>query len=130
MSNTATKRLFLYCAVLVLPLIAGCPFSDQTIDPYGFNPVYYKSGVTDETKANGLYLGLGLDDDPLMIQYKVFHYKVPPGQAGKDPLIQPILLHQGIEEISDIDMRINVRNFVAAGETLPPGGWKILIKPD
>jgi hypothetical protein len=106
------------------------PSGSQPIDPAGFNPVYYTTGVTDQSKANGLYIGLDLEDAPLMIQYKTFHYKVPPGQAGKDPALQPILLHSGVEEVQNVDLRIVVRGFFPPGVTPPPGGWEIMIFPD
>lgn len=95
------------------------------IDPHGFNPVYYASGVTDPNDANGVYIGLDLDDDPMMIQYKVFHYKVPPGEAGTDPAKQPILLKQGVKEVADVDLRITV------AALLPnPGDWAVGISPE
>ena len=107
------------------------PGGTASIDPLGFNPVYYAAGITDPTQANGVYLGLDLDDAaPFMIQFKVFHYRVPPGQAGHDPDKQPILLHTGVQEIIDVDHTITVSRFPIAGEPLPPGGWSVRINPD
>lgn len=99
------------------------------IDPHGFNPVYYQAGVTDPTKANGLYIGLDMDDTPYVIQYKVFHYKVPPGEAGKDPAKQPILLHSGVVEVSNVDTQVTISTEFPVGEPIPPGGWKVVIAP-
>jgi hypothetical protein len=101
------------------------------IDPHGFNPVFYTTGISDVSKANGIYIGLDLDDaSPMMIQYKVFHYKVPPGEAGKDPANQPILLHQGVVEVEDVDQMITVSWFGPAGVPLPPGGWRVVVEPE
>ena len=53
----------------------------QEIDTEGFNPVYYAPGVSDPGHPNGLFVGLGLyEDDPPLIQTKVFHHLVPPGE--------------------------------------------------
>ena len=102
-------------------------FDTASIDPAGFNPVYYASGIDNESRANGLFLGLDLlDADPLRVQFKVFHYKVPPGQAGSDPDLQPILLHQGIVDVDDVDQLIRVRTVITSP---PPGGWQIDIEP-
>lgn len=100
------------------------PGHTTAIDPHGFNPVYYVSGITDPTHANGIYIGLDLDDDPYMIQYKVFHYKVPPGQAGKDPAVQPILLKQGVTEVEDVDQLIRVIGLIPHEHD-----WTVLIVP-
>ena len=92
-----------------------------------YNPVFYVAGITDESQANGLYIGLDLDDDPMMIQYTVFRSRVPPGQAGHDPAQQPILLHQGVEEVSDVALTIRVQ--LATGSAPPPGCWTVMIEP-
>ena len=103
---------------------------NASIDPHGFNPVYYASGITDPGKANGVYIGMQLDEVPYMIQYKVFHYVVEPGQAGKDPAKQPILLHSGVEEVENVDQKIVVNSVFPIGTPKPPGGWRVEIKPD
>ncbi len=95
------------------------------VDPAGFNPVYYQPGVNDETKANGFFVGLNLiDADPLQVQYKVFHYRVPPGQAGSDPDLQPILLQSEVVDVEDVDMLIVVRELDTS-----PGGWFMRVFP-
>ena len=103
---------------------------DSTIDPEGFNPVYYASGVSSLSQANGVYIGLQMDEPPYMIQYKVFHYKVEPGQAGHDPAVQPILLHTGVEEVENVNQKIVVNSFFGVGDPVPPGGWEVRIRPD
>ena len=102
------------------------------IDTRGFNPVYYVPGISDVNRANGVYIGLQLDgdDDPFLIQYKVFHYKVPPGQAGHDPAKQPILLHSGVQEVTDVDHGITIKGAGPVGPPPPPGGWRVTIAPD
>ena len=97
-----------------------------SIDPNGFNPVYYMAGVADPAKANGVYIGLDLDGaDPMMIQYKVFHYRVPPGEAGHDPAKQPILLKSGVQEVEDVNLRITVSTLIT-----DPGDWNVTIIPE
>lgn len=66
------------------------------IDPAGFNPVFaWDAGISmTGTDPNGVFISLGLADIPPLIQYKVFHYKVAPGTAGKNPANQPILLEE------------------------------------
>ncbi len=100
----------------------------QAIDPHGFNPVYYVPGITDVALANGVYIGLDMDDAPYMIQYKIFHYRVIPGTAGHDPSKQPILLHQGVREVEDRNTAIIVRLGAGVPGTPPPGGWAVLIR--
>ena len=101
------------------------PADFVVINPKGFNPVFYTPGITDEAMANGIFLGLGLiEADPLALQYKVFHYRVPPGEAGRDPDLQPILLQSEIVEIEDKDITIGVRNVGPS-----PDGWNIRILP-
>ena len=93
------------------------------IDISGSNPVFYVAGIDDESLANGIFLGLNLiDADPLQIQYKVFHYRVPPGEAGDDPGLQPILLQNEVEDVEDVDLSIGVMSPAAA-----IGGWRVLI---
>lgn len=72
------------------------------IDVAGFNPVYvFEPGINDaDLEPNGFFIGLDLLGTPAMIQYKLFHYKVAPGQAGVDPTLQPSLIE---EEIEDVD---------------------------
>lgn len=94
------------------------------IDPAGFNPVFYTPGVTDTTKANGLYIGLP-GDEPFQILYRVFHYRVAPGDEGHDPALQPILLHEAIQDVDDVDQTITVSTFTSANT--PPGGWTVTI---
>ncbi len=96
------------------------------IDSAGPNPVFYTPGVTDETKANGVFIGLNLvDADPLQIQYKVFHYRVPPGEAGKDPDLQPILLLQDVVDVEDKNTRVALRALDGT-----PTGWDVRILQD
>lgn len=90
----------------------------------GFNPVFYVPGIDDESLANGIYIGLNLfDADPIQIQYKVFHYRVPPGEAGRDPDLQPILLQDEVVEVADVNISIAVR----VGEP-SPDGWNVVIR--
>ena len=100
-----------------------------SIDPLGFNPVYYNANITELDRTNGLFLGLQLDDEPYRIQFKLFHYRVPPGEAGTDPALQPILLHQGIEDVSDENLRIIVTRSTPLGEPPTPGDWTVRIRP-
>ena len=94
------------------------------IDINGFNPVFYVAGINDESLANGIFIGLNLfDADPIQIQYKVFHYRVPPGQAGSDPDLQPILLQSEIVAVEDNDVSIAVRS----GDP-SPDGWNVVIR--
>lgn len=98
-----------------------------SINPFGFNPVYYVPGIDDEDQPNGVYIGLDLDGAaPWYIQYKIFHYKVPPGEAAKDPDKQPILLDQGVEDVNNEDQLIRVRALMN-----PDGSedWVVLITP-
>jgi hypothetical protein len=102
-------------------------YGSASIDPFGFNPIYYVPGIDDEDQPNGVYLGLDLEGAaPWHIQYKIFHYKVPPGEAGKDPDKQPILLNQGVEDVNNEDQLIRVHLL-----TRPNGSedWVVLITP-
>ncbi len=93
------------------------------IDPAGPNPVFYRPGITDETKANGVFLGLNLvDADPMQIQYKLFHYRVPPGEAGKDPDLQPILLLQDVVDVEDVNTQVAV-----SAPDGSPTGWAVRV---
>lgn len=90
----------------------------------GLNPVFYMAGIDDESLANGIFIGLGLfDADPIQIQYKVFHYRVPPGEAGRDPDLQPILLQSEIVAVEDVDVTIAVRS----GDP-SPDQWNVQIR--
>ena len=101
------------------------------IDPAGFNPVFYAPGVTEPGVANGVYLGLSLmESDPLRIQYRVFHYVVPPGQTGQDPGLQPLLLHEGVVDVPDADVTITVTQPTDIGANPPPGGWEVEVTPN
>ncbi len=60
---------------------------------------------------------------PIQIQYKVFHYRAPPGEAGSDPDLQPILLQSEIVEVADIDISIAVRS----GDP-SPDQWNVRIR--
>ncbi|MCH8147661.1 MAG: hypothetical protein IH987_06640 [Planctomycetes bacterium] len=100
------------------------PTESVPIPINGFNPVFYVPGIDDESLANGVYIGLGLfDADPIQIQYKVFHYRVPPGEASGDPDQRPILLQEDIVAVEDVNITIAVR----AGEP-SPDGWNIMIR--
>jgi len=96
------------------------------IDPAGYDPVFYAPGVTEPELANGLLIGLAnIDADPRQIQYRVFHYVVPPGRTGEDPALQPLLLHEGVVDVPDVDLTITVTQPTGAGATPPPGGWAV-----
>lgn len=95
------------------------------IAPHGLNPVFYAAGIDDESLANGVFIGLNLlEADPLQIQYKIFHYRVPPGNAGSDPDLQPILIAQDVVDVEDVNMIIGI----LARDT-EPGGWQVRITP-
>ena len=83
---------------------------DFSIDPAGFNPVFaWDAGIsTTGEDPNGFLIGLALEDTPSLIQYKLFHYKVTPGEAGKDPDLQPILLSQEVVEVTEGEVAIVV----------------------
>ncbi len=76
------------------------PQTQGTIDPNGFNVVYYVPSIQSPNKPNGLFVGFALDDDPALIQYKVMRYQVAPGQEGNDPAKQPSVVAQGIVEVT------------------------------
>lgn len=100
------------------------PTESVAIAINGFNPVFYVPGIDDESKANGIYIGLNLfDADPIQVQYKVFHYRVPPGATAGDPDLQPILLQNEIVEVEDVNVSIAVRS----GEP-SPDGWNVTIR--
>lgn len=93
-------------------LPAGTIPDDGTfnIDPDGFNTVFaWPGGISTTGSApNGFFIGLALSDSPPLIQYKRFHYKVTPGEAGSDPTLQPILLDQQIVEVVEGEVLIIV----------------------
>jgi hypothetical protein len=102
----------------------------RPIDPEGFNPVYYATGIEDETQANGLYLGLDLvNTTDYMIHYRVLHYRVPPGQAGTNPALLPIVLAEGVADVTNVNYRVTVSTPTDVGSA-PPGGWTITIAPE
>ena len=80
------------------------------IDPDGNNPVFaWGAGISlTGTDPNGFLIGLGLADTPSLIQYKLFHYKITPGEAGKDPDLQPILLDNVVVEVTEGEVEIVV----------------------
>lgn len=80
------------------------------VDPDGYNPVYaWDAGISlTGTGPNGFHIGLALTDDPPFLQYKLFHYKVTPGTAGKDPDSQPLLLDNRVVELTPEDITIVV----------------------
>jgi hypothetical protein len=73
------------------------------IDSAGYNPVFaWDDGVNVEgSDPNGFYIGLALAENPPLIQYKLFHYQVPPGTEGKDPDLQPLLLDLELFEVTE-----------------------------
>lgn len=81
-----------------------------SIDPEGYNPVFaWTAGIsTAGTAPNGFLIAFALTDSPPLVQYKLFHYKTIPGQAGKDPDLQPILLDQDVVEVAEGDIAIIV----------------------
>jgi hypothetical protein len=83
---------------------------DFGIDPGGFNPVFaWDAGIsTTGEDPNGFLIGFALGDTPALIQYKLFHYKVAPGEAGADPALQPILLSQELVEVTEGEVAIIV----------------------
>ena len=98
----------------------------QTIDTGGFNPLYYASGITDPQIPNALFIGLDLHDaDPPLIQHRLMHYPVPPGQEGTDPALQPIVIVDKVEEVPDKNLIINV--FEGPVDRSPGTGWKVQI---
>lgn len=104
--------------------VGHVPTEFVDIDINGFNPVFYVPGIDDESLANGIFLGLGLfDADPIQIQYKVFHYRVPPGEASSDPDLQPILLQNEVVDVEDVNINITVRS----GDP-SPDGWNVAIR--
>ncbi|UCE62164.1 MAG: hypothetical protein JSU63_10730 [Phycisphaerales bacterium] len=82
----------------------------RIIDPEGYNPVFaWNAGInTTGTDPNGFLIAFALTDSPPLIQYKIFHYKVTPGQAGKDPDLQPILISQKVVEVTEGEIEIFV----------------------
>ncbi len=80
------------------------------IDPEGYNPVLaWADGINlDGTGPNGFQIGLALTEEPPLIQYKLFHYKVTPGTPGKDPDLQPLLIHQELLEPTEDEVFIVV----------------------
>ena len=78
--------------------IAG--LDENTVDPNGFNPVFYTEGVQNPTKPNGIYIGFALEFEPRLIQYRIFRFKVPPGQEGQDPALQPTVLNEQVVEVT------------------------------
>ena len=96
------------------------------LDPNGFNPVFYVSAVDDVARANGIFIGFDfVGENPHYVQYKVFHYKVPPGQAGTDPDNQPILFQNEIVEVENVDLSISVRVDPDA-----PGRLAVTVEPE
>lgn len=94
------------------------------IDPHGFNPVYYASlPLATPDQANGLFFGLSMDDEPYLLQYRVFHYRVPPGQEGAEPNNQPLLLDEGFVEIEDEPTLIDVK-------ARANGSWGVSVRPE
>ena len=81
-----------------------------SIDPAGFNPVFaWTAGIsTTGTAPNGFFIAFALTDSPPLIQFKLFHYKTTPGEAGAAPDLQPILLGQQIVEVTEGDIAIIV----------------------
>lgn len=99
------------------------------IDAEGFNPLFYTSSIVDPAAPNALFVGLAFyGDDPPLIQIKLMHYVVPPGQEGTDPAKQPVVLRERIEEVNDEDLVIRLIQ-------APPGGpgdlpLSVKIEPD
>ena len=80
------------------------------IDPDGFNPVFaWPAGISmTGTDPNGIYIGFALTDDPPLVQYKIFHYKVTPGTTGGVESQQPVELANQVVEVEQGDVRIIV----------------------
>ena len=80
------------------------------IDPTGFDPVFAWNAGIDlaGTDPNGFHIVLDLTSDPGTIQYRLFHYKVTPGEAGKDPDLQPVLIDNIVVQVPEGDVLIVV----------------------
>ena len=79
------------------------PGEEAEIDISGSNLIFTdESFSTTGTEINGFFLGFGLSDSPPVIQYKLIHYRVPPGQNGKDPSKGPIIINQVNEDVSSL----------------------------
>lgn len=76
------------------------PLGERELDPNAFNPVYYTAGVQNPDKPNGIYIGFDVEFEPRGILYRIFHFKVPPGQEGQDPNLQPKVLAEEYAEIT------------------------------
>lgn len=79
------------------PANAIAPNTEEPIDMHGTNPVFYAAGITDPKEPNGVYFKFFFYQakGPWPVQYRIYHYLVPPGQEGKDLDKQPILLDKG-----------------------------------
>jgi hypothetical protein len=76
------------------------PNTEAPIEKYGLHPVFYSPAAADPThleEPNGVHFKFFFNQPkgPWPVQYMVYHYQVPPGQEGKDPGKQPILLDKG-----------------------------------
>lgn len=56
------------------------------VDPDGWNPVFY--GERGEQRR-GVLVEIGSRSDPPVLVSTVYAYKVPPGQSGENPTLQP-----------------------------------------
>ena len=92
------------------------------INPDGFNPVLAWPGGISTTgmNPNGFLIGLALTGSPPRIQYKRFHYKVTPGEAGTVPALQPILLDQQVVDVVEGEVLITVDTQFRATIGAPP----------
>ena len=93
------------------------------IDPTGYNPVFAWDGgiAMAGTNPNGFFIGLGLTETPPVLQYKLFHYKVPPGMEGSDAKVQPVLLDQNLLNVVEGDVTIVVDSSWTATIGFPTG---------
>ena len=91
------------------------------LDTAGFNPVYaWDAGISmTGTDPNGVYIGHALTDDPPLLQYKVFHYKVAPGATGGEAALQPTLVDSQAITLTPEDITI-----------LVDSTWAVSIIPD
>ena len=56
------------------------------VDPGGWNPVFYGEHGD---QRRGVLVEIGSRSDPPVLVSTVYAYKVPPGQAGENPTLQP-----------------------------------------
>lgn len=63
--------------------------SEGTIEPDGFNPVFYLPAVQNPSKPNGVFLGLALSDDPPVTSTSCCDTTRLRGRRGRIPRSSP-----------------------------------------